>query len=115
MRNLTPRNIINHSIVSKTIPLFVRKATVKIPSFLSEYENRIKYLDEYIPSMNQIKIQWKSKIEYAQRAWNKVTKSELLEADGQKSKLVDMIQHRHATTRDEANKQVNQFFQKHML
>ena len=115
MNNMRNRTAVNDLVVSKTIPMFVPKAIVKIPSFLKEYKHRIKYLDEYIPSMNQIRIQWKSKIEYAQRVWNKLTKVELLEAGGQKKLLVDMIQHRHATTRDEANKQVNEFFQKHML
>jgi len=115
MNSFRNRHFLSDTAVEKTIPLFIPKKAVKIPSFLSEYKSRIKYLDEYIPSMGQVKIQWKSKIEDAQRVWNKLTKTELLEAGGKKLALVEMVQHRHATTRDEANKQVNQFFQKHML
>jgi len=114
MSKLRNRNAVNDLVASKTIPLFVPKAVIKMPSFLCEYQDRIKYLNEYIPTLNQISIQWKSKIEYAQRVWNKLTKSELLEAKGQKHLLVEMIQKRHATTRDEANKQVNKFFETHM-
>jgi len=114
MNNLKNRRLITDLVAQKSIPLFVPKAVTKMPSFLCEYQDRIKYLNEYIPSLSQISIQWKSKIEYAQRAWNKLTKTELLEAKGQKFLLVEMIQRRHSTTREEANKQVNKFFETHM-
>lgn len=95
-------------------PLLVSNRVVKIPFFMNQYQDRIKYLDEYIPSMRQIRIQWDSKIADAQKVWNKVTKNELLEVKGQKFLLVEIIQKRHSTTRDEANKQVNKFFEAHM-
>lgn len=98
----------------RSIPLYVRKAAVKVPSFMSQYHERIKYLDEYIPSVSQVRIQWNSRINDAQRVWNKLTKSDLLEVKGQKFLLVEMIQKRHATPRDEANKQVNKFFETYM-
>lgn len=94
--------------------MFVPKAIVKTPSFMSQYHNRVKYLDEYIPNIGQVRIQWNSKISVAQRVWNQLTKSDLLEAKGQKFLLVEMIQKRHGMARDEANKQVNKFFETHM-
>jgi hypothetical protein len=114
MYNLRIRKTVSDVAVSKAIPMFVPIAVVKMPSFLCEYQDRLKYLNVCTPSLNPIRIQWKSKIADAQRVWNKLTKSELLETKGQKFLLVEIIQKRHSTTRDEANKQVNRFFEIHM-
>lgn len=77
-------------------------------------QNRIKSPAEHIPDIDQVRMLWDSKVSVAQRVWNRLTKTELLEAKGQKWLLVEMILKRHSITRDEANKQVNGFFETHM-
>ncbi|MDI1303230.1 MAG: hypothetical protein PSX71_15125 [bacterium] len=67
-----------------------------------------------LPSMDELKARWKNKIGIARTVWSKLSEKELLESDGHKLPLVCLIQERHDITRDEANKQVNHFFEQHM-
>ena len=67
-----------------------------------------------LPSMDELKARWKQQVGAARMVWDKLSEKELLESEGHKRPLVCLIQERHGATRDEANKQVNRFFEKHM-
>ena len=69
---------------------------------------------DYLPSMSEIKARWALQIGAAKHTWNQLTEKELLESEGHKVLLVDMIQERYLFTRDESNRQLNRFFEKHM-
>jgi uncharacterized protein YjbJ (UPF0337 family) len=64
-------------------------------------------------SVDEIKGRWKQQIGAAKIAWGKLTEDELLKAEGHQQKLAGLIQERYAITRDEAEKQVRSFFEKH--
>lgn len=71
-------------------------------------------VQDYLPSMSEIKAKWALQVGAAKHTWSQLTEKELLESEGHKVLLVDMIQERYFFTRDESNKQVNRFFEKHM-
>lgn len=66
-----------------------------------------------LPSADQIKGVWKQQIGAAKIAWGKLTEDELLKLEGHEQKLAGLVQERYAITRDEAEKQVKSFFEKH--
>lgn len=61
-------------------------------------------------SADEMKGKWKQQVGKAKMTWGKLTEDELLEAEGREEKLTGMIQERYAITRDEAKKQVKEFF-----
>jgi uncharacterized protein YjbJ (UPF0337 family) len=65
------------------------------------------------PSVDEIKGKWKQHVGAAKIVWGKLTEDELLKAEGHQQRLVGLIQERYAITRDEADKQVKSFFEKH--
>ena len=65
-----------------------------------------------LPSVDEIKGQWKQHIVAAKIAWGKLTEDELLKLEGHEQKLAGLVQERYAVTRDEADKQVKAFFDK---
>jgi len=65
-----------------------------------------------IPSVDEIKGKWKQHIGKAKIAWGKLTEDELLTVEGRQDKLAGAIQERYAVTRDEADRQVKDFFKK---
>ena len=65
-----------------------------------------------LPSVDEIKGQWKQHIGAAKIAWGKLTEDELLRLEGHEQKLAGLVQERYAVTRDEADKQVKAFFDK---
>lgn len=68
-----------------------------------------------MPSKDQVKGEWKQAVGAAKTTWGKLTDDELMQAEGQLDKLVGTIQERYAITRDEAQKQVDEFKRKHQL
>lgn len=74
----------------------------------------IKPIQDYLPTMYEIKTKWALQIGAAIATWDRLNERELLESEGHKVVLVDMLQDTYYYTRDEANKQVNHFFEKHM-
>lgn len=66
-----------------------------------------------LPSVDQIKGQWKQQVGAAKIAWGKLTEDELLKLEGHQEKLTGLVQERYAISRDEADKQVKKFFSKH--
>mgnify|MGYP001591450453 CR=1 FL=1 len=66
-----------------------------------------------IPSLDEVKGKWKQQMGAAKIAWGKLTDDELLESEGHVQKLAGLVQQRYAVTRDEAEKQVNSFFDKY--
>lgn len=66
-----------------------------------------------IPSLDEVKGKWKQQVGAAKIAWGKLTDDELLESEGQVQKLAGLVQERYAVTRDEAETQVNRFFDKY--
>lgn len=61
-------------------------------------------------SADEMKSKWKQQVGKAKMKWGKLTEDELLEAEGREEKLTGLIQERYAVTRDEARKQVKDFF-----
>ena len=47
----------------------------------------------------------------AKIAWGKLSENELLESEGHVQKIAGLVQERYAITRDEADKQVKNFFE----
>ncbi|MDP1539409.1 MAG: CsbD family protein [Moraxellaceae bacterium] len=64
------------------------------------------------PTMESMKGQWKQQVGAAKIAWGKLTDDELLKVEGHAQKLAGLVQERYAITRDEADKQVQDFFDK---
>jgi uncharacterized protein YjbJ (UPF0337 family) len=65
-----------------------------------------------IPSVDELKGKWQQQVGTAKIAWGKLTEDELLKSEGHDQKLAGLIQERYAITRDEAEKQVKEFFDK---
>jgi uncharacterized protein YjbJ (UPF0337 family) len=65
-----------------------------------------------LPSVDEIKGQWKQQVGAAKVAWGKLTDDELLKLEGHEQNLAGLIQERYAVTRDEADRQVKAFFEK---
>jgi uncharacterized protein YjbJ (UPF0337 family) len=66
-----------------------------------------------LPSVDELKGKWKQQVGAAKIAWGKLTEDELLRLEGHEQKLAGLVQERYAITRDEADKQVKEFFAKH--
>ncbi len=66
-----------------------------------------------IPSPNEIRGDWKKTVGAAKIVWGKLTEDELLKLGGHVQKLTGLVQERYAITRDEAEKQVKGFLEKH--
>jgi uncharacterized protein YjbJ (UPF0337 family) len=65
-----------------------------------------------VPSVGEIKGKWKQHVGAAKLAWGKLTEDELLKAEGRQEKLAGVVQERYAISRDEADRQVKDFFDK---
>ena len=65
-----------------------------------------------MPSTDQVKGVWKQQVGAAKIAWGKLTEDELLKSEGHAQKLAGLVQERYAVTRDEADKQIKNFFDK---
>lgn len=63
-------------------------------------------------SADEMKGKWKQQVGKAKLVWGNLTEDELLAAEGRQEKLAGLIQERYAITRDEAEKQVKEFFGK---
>ena len=68
---------------------------------------------QHIPSVDEIKGIWKQHVGAAKITWGKLTEDEFLKLEGHVQKLTGLIQERYAITRDDAEKQVKSFFEKH--
>lgn len=71
-----------------------------------------KQQTQSIPSVDEIQGKWKQQVGAAKIAWGKLTEDELLRLEGHEQKLSGLVQERYAITRDEADKQVKNFFEK---
>jgi len=65
-----------------------------------------------LPSVDEVKGKWKQQVGAAKIAWGKLTEDELLKLEGHEQKLAGLVQERYAITRDEADRQVKDFFAK---
>ncbi len=65
-----------------------------------------------VPSVDQIKGKWKQHVGAAKIAWGKLTEDELLRLEGHQDRIAGAVQERYAITRDEADRQVKDFFAK---
>ena len=72
-----------------------------------------KQQSQSMPSMDEVKGKWKQQMGAAKIAWGKLTEDELLKSEGHAQKLAGLVQERYAVTRDEADKQIKSFFDKH--
>lgn len=65
-----------------------------------------------MPSVDEVKGKWKQQVGAAKIAWGKLTEDELLKSEGHTQKLAGLVQECYAVTRDEADKQIKNFFDK---
>jgi uncharacterized protein YjbJ (UPF0337 family) len=65
-----------------------------------------------MPSVDEMKGKWKQHVGAAKIAWGKLTEDELLKFEGRQDKLAGAIQERYAISREEADRQVKDFFAK---
>jgi uncharacterized protein YjbJ (UPF0337 family) len=65
------------------------------------------------PGVDKLKGLWKQQMGAAKITWGKLTDDELLRLEGHEEKLAGLIQERYAVTRENAEKQVKSFFEKH--
>ena len=65
-----------------------------------------------MPTTDQIKGKWKQQVGAAKIVWGKLTEDELLKLEGHEQKLAGLVQERYAVTREEASRQVKDFFDK---
>lgn len=72
-----------------------------------------KQPQQTMPSVDEVKGIWKQHVGAAKIMWGKLTEDEFLKLEGHVQKLTGLIQERYAITRDEADKQVKSFFEKH--
>lgn len=63
-----------------------------------------------IPSSDEMKGKWKQQVGKAKTTWGNLTEDELLASEGREEELAGLIQERYAVTRDKAQKQVRDFF-----
>lgn len=68
-----------------------------------------------LPSVDEVKGIWKQQVGAAKIAWGKLTEDELLKLEGHHQKLIGLVQERYAISRDEADKQVKNFFEKNKV
>ncbi|MDB5976302.1 MAG: ral stress protein CsbD [Nevskia sp.] len=68
-----------------------------------------------LPSVDELKGQWKQHLGAAKIAWGELTEDELLKIEGHQQKLIGLVQERYAITRDEADRQVKSFFSTNKL
>jgi uncharacterized protein YjbJ (UPF0337 family) len=57
--------------------------------------------------------QWMQRVGAAKVVWGRLSHDELLKIEGHAEKLVGLVQERYAITRDAAQNQVNNFFDRH--
>ncbi len=74
---------------------------------------RIHLQTQIFPSVEEIEMKWRRQIAAAKTAWGKLTEAELVKIGGHKRKLVALIEDRYAVKRDDAERQVSDFFEKH--
>ncbi len=60
-----------------------------------------------------LKGKWKQMSGSAKKQWGKLTDDELQQIDGDKDRLVGKVQEHYGVTRDEAEKQVDDWFDNH--
>lgn len=65
-----------------------------------------------VPSVDEIKGTWKQHVGAAKIAWGKLTDDELLKLEGHQDRLAGAVPECYAITRDEADRQVKDFFEK---
>lgn len=66
----------------------------------------------HMPSVEELKGKWKQQVGAAKISWGKLTDDELLEVEGRSDKLTGLVQERYAIAREDAEKQVKEFFEK---
>ncbi|MGR3491060.1 MAG: CsbD family protein [Shimia sp.] len=59
-----------------------------------------------------VKGNWKEYKGKAQQQWGKLTDDELTQAQGDRQELVGLVQQKYGYTKDEAEREVDQFFAK---
>jgi uncharacterized protein YjbJ (UPF0337 family) len=108
-----PNSAANNAAKIPATPVLTKTISA-LPHPLWENHQTRNRQQRTLPSRDELKARWKSKIGIARTLWSKLSEKELLESEGHKLPLVCLIQERHGITRDEANKQVNRFFEQHM-
>lgn len=59
-----------------------------------------------------IKGKWKQLRGNAQKTWGKLTEDDLSKVEGEEERLVGVVQERYGVSREEAKKQVDEWFSK---
>lgn len=64
-------------------------------------------------NQDQVKGRWKEIKGKVKEQWGKLTDDDLLEIEGNQDQLVGRVQHRYGVAKDEAEKQVREFMNRH--
>ncbi len=62
-----------------------------------------------IAKTDAIHNKWQSQVKAAKSNWNKISAAELLKSNGTEVNLTELVQHRYALSKNDANKQVKIF------
>ena len=72
-----------------------------------------RYRTEVVMNSDQLKGNWKQLMGDAKKQWGKLTDDDLKQVEGRKDKLVGKIQERYGSSREEAEKQADDWLGKH--
>lgn len=64
-------------------------------------------------NQDQVKGRWKEIKGKVKEQWGKLTDDDLLEIEGNQDQLIGRVQHRYGVAKDEAEKQVREFMNRH--
>jgi uncharacterized protein YjbJ (UPF0337 family) len=93
---------------------YLNNSNTKSPAAMGANETMSSQQYSAMPSsVDAAKGMWKRHVGAAKIAWGELTEDEILTSEGHAQKLAGLIQERYAITRDEADKQIKAFFEKH--
>ena len=72
-----------------------------------------RYRTAVVMNSDQLKGNWKQLMGDAKKQWGKLTDDDLKQVEGRKDKLVGKIQERYGSSREEAEKQADDWLGKH--
>ena len=82
-----------------------------------EAERQVRFffdrLKHALPGKGGVQAQWQARVVEARQLWGKLSEEEILESGGQLHKLAVLVQERYAITRYAAEKQVQNFIDRH--
>lgn len=79
-------------------------------NFRAKRANNPKETGEYLMNWDQIEGRWKQMRGHVKREWGRLTDDDLDQIEGQQEKLVGLVQEAYGVKREEADRQVRNWF-----